>query len=146
MSTLPDRDPTDLGLLSDADAEVIELRHYRDRTHTKRHFRRPSQAASPAPIAQPETAAGPATPEAVHGHVTAIYAQNGWEVDEDEQAAQSVRCPWPACRSAPRDPCTVLDRGRRKELPKSHDARLKKAKDDAEALRQGVEAQGLRRG
>lgn len=85
-----DRDPTDLGLLSEAD--VIELHARRERPAAGGNHSRPDR--------EPSRTIGPVTPpasggsERVREHMDGIYEQMGWtrqELAPDEEQARQER-------------------------------------------------------
>lgn len=140
MGARPDRDPTDLGLLSFADREVLQLRHQ------PRHEDAGEPSRTIGPVAPPT-----GTPsEQVRGHVDAIYAQQGWTrpvLSEDEQLARTQRCRRVSCHADRGRPCTDFTRGRRRAREVSHGERLVDAIEAAESLREGVEdLDSMRRG
>lgn len=110
-----DRDPTDLGLPSEVECEVIELR---TRRRTRSGASSTIGPASP-PVARPS--------EQVRAHVDAIYAQQGWtrpRLPEDEERNRTVRCRRVSCRAEPGEACVNLVGGvRRRPRAVSHPER-----------------------
>lgn len=124
MPVRDERDPTDLGLPSAAECEVVELRTHR-RTPTHRHRHDPPGQASRT--IGPVTPGGAATAEQRRTHMAAIYADRQWQRDElspEEERARTLRCRRPTCNAPEGEPCTDLAGGiRRRPRPFAHPER-----------------------